>query len=53
MTWEGQLMCGIDPTPVSASNGDNGFGNGDQDAPGNSLDNNNAENSDRDPPPGQ
>ena len=63
LTWEGQLMCGMEPIPVSDvdqtsngngnGNGNNGWGNGDQDAPGNSGDNNNAENSDRDPPPGQ
>ncbi len=34
-------------------NENNGWGNGDQDAPGGSGDNNNAENSDNTPPPGQ
>ena len=39
-------------TPVKFKNKNNGWGNGDQDAPGNSGPNNNAENSDREPPPG-
>ncbi len=39
-------------TPVKFKGKNNGWGNGDQDAPGNSGPHNNAENSDRDPPPG-
>ena len=39
-----------EPTNPGGPRGNNGWGNGDQDAPGNSLDNNNAENSDADNP---
>jgi hypothetical protein len=34
----------VEPEDPGSKNENNGFGNGDQDAPGNSLDNNNAEN---------
>ena len=41
------IMSNASATSVNTSNCNNGFGNGDQCAPGNSLPNNNAENSER------